>query len=476
MYEQYYGLRDKPFSLTPNPRFVFYSNAYHEAEGQLIFGITNREGFMMVTGEPGTGKTTLCCDLISKLDREHAQAALMLNPFLTGVEMLGALLTEFGVTVPARSSRKELLDRLTQFLLAQLALGKRCVAIFDEAQHLSPEFLEQIRVLSNLETEHDKLLQIVLAGQPELLERIQTPNMVQLDQRVSIRCTLSHLDERETSRYIQHRLNVAGAREQIRFSPRAVKHVYRASRGVPRLVNLVADRALLAGFASQTRDIEVSHVRKAVSALRGEDTEIAANTATKGKVSRRMATLATLGVSAAASVGVSLWAPRFSFSPDDRAYQTAIVASSASDAEHALSAFVRRFSTSKHFDEALLRLAQLQISRGDREAAIGNLDRLARHTPVPLARARAIVFASQAHLDDRDTTSACAGLTPELTSSAASDTTLARQLTGLSSLCAERTSLSNTAVTPDTATHATAARDGVAKPSAKRVAASRIAP
>src|SRR5437868_2619831 len=247
MYETFYGLRDKPFSLTPNPRFVFYSKQYHEAEGQLIYGINNREGFMLVTGQPGTGKTTLCRDLIEKLDRDRVQSALIFNPFLNGVEMLAALLTEFGVAIPPGGERRALLDHLNQFLLAQLALGKSCVAIFDEAQHLSLEFLEQIRVLSNLETDEEKLIQIVLVGQPELLDKIRTPQMSQLDQRVSIRCTLSDLDEEETDRYMHHRLNVAGARGQIRFSSKAVAEIYRASHGVPRLINLICDRALLAG-------------------------------------------------------------------------------------------------------------------------------------------------------------------------------------------------------------------------------------
>jgi general secretion pathway protein A len=174
MYESFYGLTDKPFSLTPNPRFVFYSQRYREAEGQLLYGINNREGFMLVTGEPGTGKTTLCRDLLEKLDHSKVRSALIFNPFLNAHEMLAGLLTEFGVTVPPNANRKELLDRLNQFLLAQLALGKSCVAIFDEAQHLSSEFLEQIRVLSNLETDVEKLLQIILVGQPELLSKIRT--------------------------------------------------------------------------------------------------------------------------------------------------------------------------------------------------------------------------------------------------------------------------------------------------------------
>src|SRR5262249_8181411 len=180
-----------------------------------------REGCRMGRGEAGTGKAGLCWDVSEKLDREKSQSALIFNPFLNGIEMLAALLTEFGIIVPPGATRKELLHRLNQFLLAQLTLGKSCVAIFDEAQHLAPEFLEQIRVLSNLETNREKLIQIILVGQPELLDKIRTPKMAQLDQRVSIRSTLNDLTEEETDRYIHHRLNVAGTRGQVRFSPRA---------------------------------------------------------------------------------------------------------------------------------------------------------------------------------------------------------------------------------------------------------------
>src|SRR5215208_7151532 len=160
MYEEFFGLTEKPFALTPNPKFVFHSDQYRAAEEALLYGVAQREGFMLVTGAPGTGKTTLCRDLLEKLNPEQYRVALLFNPFLNGVEMLQALL-----------------DRLNEYLLQQLANGRTCIAIFDEAQHLSTEFLEQIRVLSNLETEQEKLIQIILVGQPELLDLVRTPQM-----------------------------------------------------------------------------------------------------------------------------------------------------------------------------------------------------------------------------------------------------------------------------------------------------------
>src|SRR6185503_5179737 len=224
-----FGLTEKPFSLTPNPRFVFQSDQYRAAEESLMYGIAQKEGFMLVTGAPGTGKTTLCRDLLEKLDPAKFRVALLFNPFLNCVEMLQALLSEVGLGDTSATSRKELLDRLNTYLLQQLANGRTCIAIFDEAQHLSTEFLEQIRVLSNLETESEKLIQIVLVGQPELLTLIRTPQMAQLDQRVSVRCSLTHLSRDECGRYIYHRLNVAGARGRIRFEEPAIRLLHSAT-------------------------------------------------------------------------------------------------------------------------------------------------------------------------------------------------------------------------------------------------------
>lgn len=408
MYEQFYGLIDKPFALTPNPRFVFYSQQYREAEGQLLYGINSREGFMLVTGQPGTGKTTLCRDLIEKLDRERVHSALIFNPFLNGVEMLAALLTEFGIAVPPGGTRKDLLDRLNQFLLAQLALGKSCVAIFDEAQHLSTEFLEQIRVLSNLETDQEKLIQIVLVGQPELLDKVRTPTMAQLDQRVSIRCTLTHLDEQETDRYIHHRLNVAGARGQIRFSPRAVAEIYRASNGVPRLINLICDRALLAGYAAQTRDIGPEHVKKAVMALRGDEAEIGAPpraaVAKRGRRALIVGGVATV-IIAATAAGMALMRER---APDaETLYWRGAMATSPEDGERDLQTLITKFPQSTRVNDALLRLAQFQMARGERPAALKNLGLLGQRATTGPLRTQAVLWTARLSMDAGDTTAAC---------------------------------------------------------------------
>jgi general secretion pathway protein A len=273
MYEGFYGLTEKPFSLTPNPRFVFYSDHYRSALDHLTYGLDEKEGFMLLTGMVGTGKTTLCRALLERLDPERFRTALIFNPFLNGLEMLQALVTEFGCSYPPGASRKELLDRLNRYLLSQLIDGRTCVAIFDEAQHLSPEFLEQIRVLSNLETDREKLIQIILVGQPELRERIQQPSLAQLDQRVSVRCTLRDLNREETECYAYHRLSAAGAQGRIQITARAMNRIFSESQGVPRLINLICDRALLAGYVAQTTRIGARQVEQGLASLRGEKVE-----------------------------------------------------------------------------------------------------------------------------------------------------------------------------------------------------------
>jgi general secretion pathway protein A len=400
---------------------------------------------MLVTGEPGTGKTTLCRDLLEKLDRSRVRSALIFNPFLNAHEMLAALLTEFGVSAPQNASRKDLLDRLNQFLLAQLALGKSCVAIFDEAQHLSTEFLEQIRVLSNLETDMEKLLQIVLVGQPELLGRIRMPGMVQLDQRVSIRCRLTHLDARETDRYIHHRLNVAGARGQVRFTPTALKEIHRASGGVPRLINLICDRAMLAGFADQTRDLGPIHVKKAVLALRGEEPDITPSAATPTRPRSRLArmltvaglTLLVAGVLGVAGVaGVSRFRPK-KIDPVAEAealYWRGARPASAADGEAAFNELLTRYPTSARAAEALVGLAQFQLARGDRNAALASFQQVIRNHPDGSVRAPAVIWSALVQLDLGDSTSACRSAA-DVDSTMAADPFLRRGVEQLAFAC-----------------------------------------
>jgi general secretion pathway protein A len=392
MYEQFFGLKDKPFSLTPNTRFVYASTQYAEVESHLLFGIRNREALMVVTGRPGTGKTTLCRALVERLRNEKAAAALIVSPFVSGRELLSALLTEFGVTVPEDGSYHDLLDRLTQFVLAKHALGKVCVALIDEAQHLPAEALEQIRILTNLETEDEKLIQIVLAGQPELLELIGSPRLAHLDQRISIRCTLGELDETETGRYVHHRLTIAGADGDLQLGPRAMKELHRGSHGVPRLINLIADRALLAGFAAHTHNIDAMHVRKALAALRGEDSGSAVAASANKNWRRRFAAAVGFASIAVAVAGVSLWSRLVAATPGDRA-------------------------TIEHVSQA----------NGVTDTSNTAMQGLA------LATAKS--------LEATDTTAACSAITPQLTSIAATDSVLARRLAGVASACTTRSSV-----------------------------------
>jgi type II secretory pathway predicted ATPase ExeA len=411
MYEQFFGLSEKPFSLTPNPRFVFQSEQYRAAEEALIYGIGQKEGFMLVTGAPGTGKTTLCRDLLEKLDPEKYRVALLFNPFLNGVEMLQALLSEFGLGDATTTSRKELLDRLNTYLLQQLANGRTCIAIFDEAQHLSTEFLEQIRVLSNLETDTEKLIQIILVGQPELLTLIRTPQMAQLDQRVSVRCTLTHMSREETGRYLYHRLNVAGARGRIRFQDNAVRVLHTATTGVPRLVNLAADRSLLAGYTAQARSIGEPHVRQALASLSGEEGIVDAESAKTAALLTNPRSASwwwrRAGVAGALIVATALAWWQLDLTAELLAFRAAR-SSSAERAEADYARIAAVHGKSRQRENALLRLAQFQIARAAHDDGLRTLGLLAREFPSGATVADRHYWAAKAQVAKGDTAAACA--------------------------------------------------------------------
>ena len=254
MYLDFYGFREKPFNLTPDPRFVFLSKNHREAFAHLLYGINNRAGFMALTGEVGSGKTTVLRTLLSQLDADHHRTALIFNPCLSPPELLQSITREFGIPNCASHS-PSLLEALNLFLLQQNAEGRTVVLVIDEVQNLEAGVLEQIRLISNLETDREKLIQIVLSGQPEFAQLLKREEMRQLSQRITVRYHLQPMDFQDTVDYINHRLEVAGGRGGVIFSRWALRRIYRYSRGLPRLINAACDRMLLAGYARDTARI-----------------------------------------------------------------------------------------------------------------------------------------------------------------------------------------------------------------------------
>ena len=293
MYTAFFGLREKPFGLSPDPRFLFLSAAHREALAHLLYGIEQGEGFIAVTGEVGTGKTTLCRTLLRRLGPE-VEVAFLFNPKLSARELLESIVIELGLEKRGASAR-ELIDELNHFLLERRRQGRRVLLIVDEAQGLASDTLEQIRLLSNLETETEKLIQILLLGQPELDTMLESDELRQLRQRIAVRWRLAPLSRDETAEYVRHRLRVsAGADRDHLFSDAALREVYRRSYGVPRIVNLLCDRALLAGFGDGARAIDATHVSRAA-----RETAVGANEQRRGPSRRRAAAIA-----AAAGIGV----------------------------------------------------------------------------------------------------------------------------------------------------------------------------
>jgi type II secretory pathway predicted ATPase ExeA len=274
MYEDYYGFTEKPFSLTPDPKYLFKSESHANAYELLQYAVRRREGFVVITGDIGTGKTTLCRALLEEIDR-NTFTALVLNPFLSEEDLLKLILQDFGVVSRddlkrgrlANVSKQELIETLYDFLLSLLPLRASAVLIIDEAQNLPMAVLEQIRILSNLETDKEKLLQIVLVGQLNLQPLLKAPQMRQLDQRVSIRYQLRPLNRDEVAAYVSHRVTVAGGAASLTFQPKALDLVHRRTNGIPRLINLVCDRSLLAAFAARTNRVLPEMVHQAAENL-----------------------------------------------------------------------------------------------------------------------------------------------------------------------------------------------------------------
>ena len=274
MYETYYGFAEKPFSLTPDPKYLYRSQSHANAFELLQYAIRRREGFAVVTGDIGTGKTTLCRALLEEIDRTTF-TALVLNPFLSEEDLLKRILQDFGVVSRdaikagglAGVTKQELIETPYDFLLGLIPLKANAVLIIDEAQNLPLSVLEQIRILSNLETDKEKLLQIILVGQLNLGTLLRSPDLRQLDQRVSIRYQLEPLDRETVGAYIAHRLTIAGASAAVTFAPKALDLLHRLSGGVPRLINLICDRALLAAFSVRENRITPDMVAHAAESL-----------------------------------------------------------------------------------------------------------------------------------------------------------------------------------------------------------------
>ncbi len=264
MYTSFFNLRENPFSLTPDPRYLYLSPQHRAAMNHLIYGIHEKKGFILITGGIGTGKTTICRAIIKKLD-PSVQTALILNPFLSDIELLETILQEFGIPFegPERT-KKNFVDALNGFLLKNFAAGRNAVVFIDEAQNLPRATLEQIRMLSNLETEQEKLIQIVLVGQPELQEILASPTLRQINDRIMLRYHLEPINRENVRHYIEHRLSVAGADGQLSFDDGAFEKIYEFSRGYPRRINAICDRALLVAYTENARRIEKETILNAM--------------------------------------------------------------------------------------------------------------------------------------------------------------------------------------------------------------------
>ncbi|HOY09850.1 MAG TPA: AAA family ATPase [Candidatus Omnitrophota bacterium] len=264
MYTEFYGLKDFPFNMTSDPEYFFSSSRHMDAFSHLVYGVHQRKGIMVVTGEIGTGKTTLCRTLLSRMDN-NVRTALILNPSFSEIQLLQLILKDLGIR-GEHKNKLALIDALNAFLIEENELGRNVVIIIDEAQNLKPSQLEQIRLLSNIETEKYKLLQIILVGQPELLDKLKLPSLRQLNQRVAVRYHILPLEKEELRHYLSFRLTVArgenSGTQPVQFTDKAIDAIHLITKGTPRVINMLCDRALLAGFVQETFSIDEKIIYK----------------------------------------------------------------------------------------------------------------------------------------------------------------------------------------------------------------------
>lgn len=264
MYTSFFNLHENPFSLTPDPRYLYLSPQHREAMNHLIYGIHEKKGFILITGGVGTGKTTVCRAIIKKLD-PSVQTALILNPFLSDIELLETILQSFRVRAGGMPrTKKNFVDALNGFLMENATEGRNAVVFIDEAQNLPRATLEQIRMLSNLETEREKLIQIVLVGQPELRDILASPTLRQINDRIMLRYHLEPLERADVKHYVEHRVSVAGGDGQLSFTDGAFDKIFEYSRGYPRRINAICDRALLVAYTENARTIEKKTIENAM--------------------------------------------------------------------------------------------------------------------------------------------------------------------------------------------------------------------
>jgi len=268
MYLEYFGFKEMPFHVTPNPRFLFLSPTHEEALQHLRYGIEEKKGFIVLTGEVGCGKTTLCRKLLEELEnREEVDTALLLNPRVSETQLLRGIMKELGEEAKARS-KNDLLDKMNDVLLERIHAEREIVVIIDEAQNLSFEIMEMLRMLSNLETYDQKLLQIILIGQPELNDKLKEDRLRQLRQRVLVHYDLKPLTPNEVHLYILHRLSLAGCKGPLHFTSRAIKKIAAGSLGIPRMINNICDKSLLSTFIRDDNEVNYWDVRKALKDIK----------------------------------------------------------------------------------------------------------------------------------------------------------------------------------------------------------------